>query len=318
VPAADEQFSAPYDKVTKTLSAAVCALVALVALVTGNLYIAAAGAVLIGACYAWSPRGYSIAERSILIDRLIGTVRISLDGVREARRATADDFTGCIRLFGNGGLFGYYGLFRTSRLGKSHWYLTNRASAVVVVTPEKTVLVSPQDPERFLAVLRSSVTVPPAPPAPPGQAYESSVLRSFGPLFGIAIAAIVLVVVALAFTYKPGPPSYTLTADSLAIHDRFYPVTLQASQVVVSGIRVIDLRTDTQWRPVERTNGFANSHYASGWFRLADGRKVRMYNAADRRLVLLPAADNGTTVLLDSRDPDAFAAELRRKWSAGS
>ena len=76
-------------------------------------------AVIVVGAYAWSPRGYAVAERSITVNRLIGNVRIPLDSIRELRAATADDFRGCLRLFGNGGLFGYYGLFRTSKLGKS-------------------------------------------------------------------------------------------------------------------------------------------------------------------------------------------------------
>ena len=99
--------------------------------------------ILVGA-YAWSPRGYAVSDGSIEVNRLIGSARIPLDGLREARAATKDDFRGCLRLFGNGGLFGYYGLFRTSKLGKSTWYVTNRGKAVVVVTGEKTVAVQPR------------------------------------------------------------------------------------------------------------------------------------------------------------------------------
>ena len=55
-------------------------------------------------CFAYSPRGYLLAERSILVRRLAGTARIPLEHVREARRATPDDFGGTIRLGGSGGL----------------------------------------------------------------------------------------------------------------------------------------------------------------------------------------------------------------------
>jgi len=103
--------------------------------------------------YAWSPRGYAVSDGYIEVNRLIGRARISLDGLREARAATKDDFRGCLRLFGNGGLFGYYGMFRTSKLGKSTWYVTNRGKAVVVVTGEKTVLFSPDNVEGFIAAI---------------------------------------------------------------------------------------------------------------------------------------------------------------------
>src|ERR1022692_2044779 len=35
--------------------------------------------------------------------------------LREIRAGNPDDFTGCVRLWGSGGLFGYYGLFWTAR-----------------------------------------------------------------------------------------------------------------------------------------------------------------------------------------------------------
>jgi hypothetical protein len=56
-------------------------------------------------------------------------------------------------LGGSGGLFGYYGLFSTSKLGRSTWYVTNKSNSVVVITAAKTVLLSPDDPDAFLATL---------------------------------------------------------------------------------------------------------------------------------------------------------------------
>ncbi len=165
MPSSPPQFSpAPYDTTIKITSAVVCAVVALAALATRSLIVAGIGALIVVLSYAWSPRSYSVSERSILVRRLIGNARIPLDGIREARAATPDDFRGSLRLFGDGGLFGYYGLFRTSRLGRSTWFLTNRSHAVVVVTSEKTALFSPADRDAFLAAIRATVPVPLSPP----------------------------------------------------------------------------------------------------------------------------------------------------------
>jgi hypothetical protein len=88
--------------------------------------------------------------------------------------------------------------------------------------------------------------------------------------------------------------------------------------VDVEHIRVIDLGVDTEWRPTERTNGFANAHYASGWFRVASGKTVRMYRAGGTRLVLLPPIGDGAAVLLEVAEPEKFVVEVRRKWSGPS
>ena len=136
-------------------------------------------------------------------------------------------------------------------------------------------------------------------------------------LVGVGIAVVVLGVVAFAFLYSPGPPSYTLTPTSLTIHDRFYPVTVKAADVDVEHIRVVDISRDSEWRPVERTNGFANAHYRSGWFRVANSQKARMYWASGKRLVLLPPKGSGNAVLLEVNRPEEFVRDVQRDWSKG-
>lgn len=122
-------------------------------------------------------------------------------------------------------------------------------------------------------------------------------------------------VVVAGSSYSPGPPSYTLTPAALTIHDRFYPVTLRADAVEVSQIRVVDLSADPDWRPTRRTNGFANSHYQSGWFRVANGEKIRLYRSGGQRMVLLPAKTGSAPVLYQAEDPVRFAGEVRAVWT---
>ena len=112
-------FTASYDRVTKVLSTVVCLGLLIAAAATQNVFVAIVALLSMLLGYAWSPRGYAIADGAIVIDRLIGNVRVPLETVREARLATPEDFRGCIRLWGSGGLFGYYGLFRTSTLGRA-------------------------------------------------------------------------------------------------------------------------------------------------------------------------------------------------------
>jgi hypothetical protein len=316
-PIPSTSFSASYDSTTKLISAAVAVLFLVLTAAIHNVAVGCLAALVLAGSYAWSPRSYSISQRSILVKRLIAAVRIPLDGIREARIATADDFRDCIRTFGNGGLFGYSGLFRTSKLGSSTWYVTNRSHSVVVITSSKTAVFSPDDVDGFLAAIRASAPVPVtgagALPVDSTAVYRTGSLA--GILIGVAIGVIALAVVAFAIAYSPGPPLYTLTADSLTIHDRFYPVTLRATSVDVEHIRLVDCRADADWRPTARTNGFANGHYRSGWFRLASGKTVRLYRADGTRLVLLPPKGDGAAVLLETTDPEKFMREVRQRWS---
>jgi hypothetical protein len=302
-------FSTSYDTTTKIISGFVLVLFLVIVVATHSVVAGCLCAAILVGAYAWSPRGYAVSGACIEVNRLIGTARIPLDGLREARAATKDDFRGCLRLFGNGGLFGYYGLFRTSKLGKSTWYVTNRGKAVVVVTGKKTVLFSPDDVEGFIAAIGA--------PTAPVPAIQDGGSRP-GTLAGAAIGIVVIAILAFAFLYSPGPPSYTLTPESLTIHDRFYPVTLNRTSVDVEHIRVVDFGVDTEWRPTRRTNGFANAYYRSGWFRVASGQTIRMYRAGGTRLVLLPPKGDGAALLLETREPEKFVVELRRKWSGPS
>jgi hypothetical protein len=311
-------FTASYDSTTKSLSAGLTVFLAAIAVVMHSTIALGVAAAILALAFAWSPRAYTVVDRAVVVERLIGKVSIPLDGIRAARRAAADDFAGCIRLWGNGGLFGYYGYFSTTKLGRSWWYLTNRRNSVVVITDRGATLFSPDDVDGFLAAIRASGALAGVPlvapflsPAQLGRGGGNRIAA----MFVLPIAAIVIAVVAFAFLYAPGPPTYTLSATSLAIHDRFYPVTLSASSVDVEGIRVVDIGRGSDWRLTERTNGFANSHYRSGWFRAANGQKVRIYQAGGRRLVLLPPKGKGNAVLLEVGQPDQFVDELRRNWS---
>jgi hypothetical protein len=193
--------------------------------------------------------------------------------------------------------------------------VTDRRNTVVVITDATTALFSPDDVDGFLAAIR---TTAPVPVTPAEQLEFRNTGISAATWLGISIGAVSLLVVAFALMYSPGPPSYTLTADALTIHDRFYPVTLKAADVDVARARLVDMAVDREWRPTMRTNGFANAHYRSGWFRVASGRKVRMYRAGGTRLVLLPAKGDGAAVLLDVNDPEQFLERLRREWGNGS
>lgn len=319
MPSSESQpFSASYDSTTKIISTVVCTILVVVAVLTQSVIVAGLGALFIVVCYAYSPTGYAIQERSILVNRLFGNVFIPLDSVREIRKATADDMEGCIRLFASGGLFGYYGVFRTSTLGKSSWYVTNRSNSVVVITTSQTVVLSPNDVEGFIAAIRPELPQNTLPGAalPP--------LRS--PSFASQIPKVIVTVVMIAgltfglfcILYSPGAPSYTLTPNSLTIHDRFYPVTVNAASVDIGRIRIVDFGVDKEWQPTERANGFANSHYRSGWFRLANRQRVRLYRADSRRLVLLPPKGDAAPVLFGIKEPEKFVAELRQAWSSRS
>lgn len=307
------EFPTSLDRTTKWISLFVCVLVVGVSLLAQQGFVLLLGFLILALSYAYSPRGYVVSGDSIVVKRLIGDVRVPLEGIHTARRVMSDDLRGCFRLFGSGGMFGYYGLFRTSALGRCTWYVTNRRNMVVLVTGSRTVLFSPDDVDRFLAAIPGV----PVPEVASGQAADVD-KKWFMPSIwiGFAVGVPALVLAVLAIQYSPGPPEVTLTRDALIIHDRFYGVTLNAADVDVSQIRTVDIRTDRGWRPAGRTNGFSNSHYHCGWYRVPNGQKVRLYWANGSPLVLLPPKGNQAPVLLEVNDPARFIEDLRKEWGA--
>ena len=113
--------------------------------------------------FTYSPRGYVVSAGGITVKRLIGNVFVPRGEVREIRPATGEDIEGAIRVSGSGGLFGYYGLFRTPKLGRCRLYLTDRSKIVVLVTGSHTTLFSPDDVTGFVRAIRAAAPVPVGP-----------------------------------------------------------------------------------------------------------------------------------------------------------
>lgn len=298
-------FAVRYDRATTIVSAIVAAVLAVAAIGAQSAWIAGLAVVIVAAGWAFSNRGYSVEDGVLIIRTPFGNVRVPLDAAFSVRLASDDDLRGSLRLFGSGGFFGYYGLYRTTSLGRCNWYVTDRSRMVVLKTAGRTLVLSPADPEAFIAAVSSAAKTEPVTPPPVWRAW---IITAGAVLIAAAAAA-------FAFLYSPGAPRVTLARDGLAIHDRFYPVTLKASEVDIPNIRVVDLANDPDWRPAWRTNGFANKHYRAGWFRLKNGQTVRLYQADSRLLVLLPPKAKGDPVLLEAADPDEFIAQVRREWS---
>ncbi len=68
--------------------------------------------------------------------------------------AEVDPFaiTKSLRLFGNGGMFCFAGVFRNKRLGTFRLFGTDPGRAVVLRFPGRTVVVTPDRPEEFVVL----------------------------------------------------------------------------------------------------------------------------------------------------------------------
>lgn len=100
-------------------------------------------------------RGYEVGSGNLLIRRLLWSTDLSLT---ELQAAWSDPtaMAKSLRLFGNGGLFVFAGLFWNRNLGRYRAFATLPRNAVVLKFQRRTVVVTPENPGEFLEALALS------------------------------------------------------------------------------------------------------------------------------------------------------------------
>lgn len=140
-----------FDLTTKIISALVIAIpfvmiIAQYSVIKENNEILALTSIFLFITYfvAWMlhPTSYEIANESLVIHRPVRAIKISLASIKNIER-TEPGYS--MRLFGSGGLFGYYGLFSSNKLGRHHRYTGNNKNLVLISTEKKKYLLSIHD-----------------------------------------------------------------------------------------------------------------------------------------------------------------------------
>lgn len=97
-------------------------------------------------------RGFVIEDRRLLVLRPLWKTSVSLQDLESAEQ-DPQAMDGSIRTFGNGGLFGFIGLFRNKKLGRYRAFATDQKNAVVLRFPTHTLVITPDRPERAAELL---------------------------------------------------------------------------------------------------------------------------------------------------------------------
>ena len=96
--------------------------------------------------YLFSSRSYTLTNNELIINRPIGNRVINIADISEIKIPDASDFSGTIRTFGNGGIFGYYGKYYNSKLGNMTWYVTQKLNRILILTKQgDKIIISPDD-----------------------------------------------------------------------------------------------------------------------------------------------------------------------------
>lgn len=115
--------------------------------------VAALPVLLLLGAFWYQVTGYAIEDDQLCVHRLLTATRIPLKGLRRAWAEPAI-CKGSIRVWGNGGMFAFTGLYYSKALGRYRLFATDLSRAVVLELPDRVVVLTPEDPEGFLAHLR--------------------------------------------------------------------------------------------------------------------------------------------------------------------
>ena len=158
-------FKAPWSTSLWLMTGGTCSLliaIALIGLFTGPRHtwfwlptMVGLPLVILVATAFFGIRGYEIAGHTLTVQRLGWKSQVELRNLMSAEVVpTAMD--GSLRLLGNGGLFAFSGKFRNQTLGSYMAYATNPRNSVVLKFPQKTVVLTPDDPRSFVEAVLST------------------------------------------------------------------------------------------------------------------------------------------------------------------
>lgn len=120
------------------------------------VYTTAACLLIYFSAFAFRPVGYVVTKEELMIRRPVLNVCIKRADIKSVELISKNEIGGSIRIFGVGGLFGYYGSFTNFSLGRMTWYATRRDRLVLLKTTNgKKIIITPDDPDKFVAELSS-------------------------------------------------------------------------------------------------------------------------------------------------------------------
>jgi hypothetical protein len=207
------------------------------------------------------------------------------------------------------------GWFNLAGGQKALLFITDWSRSVIVPTDEDfVVLVSPDDPNAFLAALRARsaaagqkrATGPSTfPLAAPRASYDS--LPVF--LRTVSLIPLFLAVLLGGLTWYSRHLRFELSPEGLRIRGP-YGRLIPRDALDARNARIVNMKTDPSFRWMIRTNGIGMPGFGAGWFRFKGGRRALAFVNQFTKVVEIPT-NLGYCVLLSPAEPEGFLRELR-------
>ena len=102
--------------------------------------------------FLFRPINYKLNDNELIIHRSISDIKINRNKIKHVEHLEKSTLAWSWRVFGVGGLFGYWGKFTNSKLGSMTWYATRRDNAVLIqMISQKKIIITPNDPDKFVS-----------------------------------------------------------------------------------------------------------------------------------------------------------------------
>jgi hypothetical protein len=156
-----KQYAAPWGKLliwTSMVASAICVGVTIsIAIMvpsdtdfTGPVrWIALLPVVIVLITLLFMVRGYVVTADEIVVERPFWSTRFERARLHSAS-IDPEALRGSLRLFGNGGMFSFTGLFWNSKLGRFRAFITDPRRSVILRFADRIVVISPADPDAFV------------------------------------------------------------------------------------------------------------------------------------------------------------------------
>ncbi len=116
------------------------------------IYTTAALLLIYFSAFAFMPINYNLTNDKLIIHRFFIDVKIERTQIKSVELIDKENIRWSFRTFASGGLFGYFGKFVNSKLGKMTWYATRKDRIVLVQTIDnRKIILTPNDPLKFIA-----------------------------------------------------------------------------------------------------------------------------------------------------------------------
>ena len=133
-------------------------------------------------------------------------------------------------------------------------------------------------------------------------------------IFSVVMGVIILGVIGMLvmFGYQARHAQFTVNERGLNISPGLYSRFIPKENINTAGVKVINLNTDSAYKPKWRTNGAGLPGYAAGWFKLENKEKALVFVTDRSRVVYIPTSEN-YSVLLSVPEAEELA-DLLQHW----